>query len=485
VIRALALGLLLTGPVGDLYQLHRGGKSSLPLFIVPTSVTVAANATYQFSRSGGTTPFTYSIATNNSGGSINGSSGLYTAGGTPATDTVRVTDADGQTSDSTVTVSATVFSAALTTAGCQATLTPTVGGAITFARASNATLETATTFQTCTSDQARVDATAGTLVESASQNEILYSEAMDDASWTTSGTLTVTANDAVGPDGNTVADKLVSTTNGAYIQSSSFTSTGAELSASFWCKSSGSQTFDAKIWNVTGATSYQNLNGASATTTWTRFTITRAANSTNTHSHALRIYPGTTTGQGTLWCTAAQVENNRRWPSSYIKTTSAAVARPRDALTFASGVATGQNFCATFTATPYLGRNWNATNAQHDQYFGMGTLTASNSFNIYVEQGGGNLWVKTWDNAGNNRTYRKFDYFTGAGWVDGSTHSISGCLIGATYPTLYADSVQLTGGNQAGTGLGTLGSISTAAIANTAGLDGWIKNVVITLGSTP
>jgi hypothetical protein len=489
VIAAALIALTLTGPVGDLFQPHRSG-SHLTLettVIYPTTANVASNATQQFNGGGGDGAYTFTISTNNSGGSITSPGGLYTAGTTAGVDTVRISSG-GMTADATVTVSTTVYNATLLApTGCTSTLTVATGGAITFARASSATLETVSTYTTCASDEARVSGTLGTLIESASQNELLYSEVLSDASWTTSGTLTVTDNTHAGPDGTMVADTIQSTTNGAYIQSSAFTSTGLQLAGSFWCRStSGSQTFDAKLWNITGATSFVNLTGATATTTWARYVLARSSNSTSTNSHAIRIYPGQTTGQGTLVCTAFQLENDRRNVTSYIKTTSSATARPRDAITFTTGVNGSQNFCVTFTNTPYLAGAWNAENSRHDMYFGIGTMGgAANTFNVYVEQGTGNIWAKNWDNAGNSRTYRLFDYFTANSTVDGSEHSISGCLVGATYPTLWFDGVQKTGGNQAGTGLGTMASVGTAAIANTAGLDGWMKNLAIKLGTTP
>lgn len=77
----------------------------LPLLLTPTSNTVASGGTIQFSSIGGSGTKVYSIQTNNSGGSIDSGTGEYTAGPTnPATDTVRVTDALGNFTDVTVSV---------------------------------------------------------------------------------------------------------------------------------------------------------------------------------------------------------------------------------------------------------------------------------------------------------------------------------------------------------------------------------------------
>lgn len=76
---------------------------SAALQISPTTATKAPGATQQFTASGGKAPYTWSLPTNASGGSVN-ASGLYTAGNAVGSDVVRVTDALGATADATVTV---------------------------------------------------------------------------------------------------------------------------------------------------------------------------------------------------------------------------------------------------------------------------------------------------------------------------------------------------------------------------------------------
>lgn len=68
----------------------------LPLLLTAPAYTVAHGGTLQFTAQGGSGARTFSISVNNSSGSINSSTGLYTSGGTfPVTDTIRVTDALG------------------------------------------------------------------------------------------------------------------------------------------------------------------------------------------------------------------------------------------------------------------------------------------------------------------------------------------------------------------------------------------------------
>lgn len=74
------------------------------LGISPAAVTLAVNNTQTFSALGGSGPFTYSIVSG--GGSINSSTGLFTAPATAGSVTVRVTDSLAATATATVTVNA-------------------------------------------------------------------------------------------------------------------------------------------------------------------------------------------------------------------------------------------------------------------------------------------------------------------------------------------------------------------------------------------
>lgn len=78
----------------------------LPMILSPATSAVSTTQTVQFTGLGGYGTYVYSFQTNSSGGAINSSSGLYTAGATPSvTDTVKVTDAFGNTATATITVS--------------------------------------------------------------------------------------------------------------------------------------------------------------------------------------------------------------------------------------------------------------------------------------------------------------------------------------------------------------------------------------------
>lgn len=81
-----------------------------PMLLLPqtaTSTHGSPGTAVQFTGYGGTqTGYTYSILVNNSGGSVNPSTGLYTSGNTPnVTDTVKVVDSGSNSATATVTVS--------------------------------------------------------------------------------------------------------------------------------------------------------------------------------------------------------------------------------------------------------------------------------------------------------------------------------------------------------------------------------------------
>jgi hypothetical protein len=73
-----------------------------PLAISPSAITLAAGSTLSFSASGGLTPYSFSLGRGQ--GTIDASSGFYTAPGEAGIDIVRVTDFAGSTAEATVTV---------------------------------------------------------------------------------------------------------------------------------------------------------------------------------------------------------------------------------------------------------------------------------------------------------------------------------------------------------------------------------------------
>lgn len=77
----------------------------LPIIVNPTSGTATVGVEIEFSALGGFGAYTWTVHTNVSGGSINSSTGVYTAGATPGTDVIRATDAASNFKDVNVVVS--------------------------------------------------------------------------------------------------------------------------------------------------------------------------------------------------------------------------------------------------------------------------------------------------------------------------------------------------------------------------------------------
>jgi hypothetical protein len=77
----------------------------LPMILTANNLSVAPTFTSQLTGLGGYGTLTYSFQTNNSGGSVNSSSGLYTAGSTGGvTDVLLVTDSNGNTATLNISV---------------------------------------------------------------------------------------------------------------------------------------------------------------------------------------------------------------------------------------------------------------------------------------------------------------------------------------------------------------------------------------------
>ncbi len=72
------------------------------VFINPKSLAIGITQAYSFTATGGTAPYTYSMVLGT--GAINAGTGAYISGAATGTDIIQVTDANGQTSRSIVTV---------------------------------------------------------------------------------------------------------------------------------------------------------------------------------------------------------------------------------------------------------------------------------------------------------------------------------------------------------------------------------------------
>lgn len=104
--------ILLPGALNDQFVVSAGNMIGLPMQLLPYNaisaipLTVAPSGSLSLTGVGGYSTLTYSFVHNNSGGTINSSSGLYTAGTTGnVQDTVAVTDTLGNTAQAVIQVS--------------------------------------------------------------------------------------------------------------------------------------------------------------------------------------------------------------------------------------------------------------------------------------------------------------------------------------------------------------------------------------------
>lgn len=197
----------------------------------------------------------------------------------------------------------------------------------------------------------------GLLLEGPRTNLILYSEQFNNAAWTlASGT--VTANNAIAPDGTLSADKLVaSSTAVPYLDQAHSIVSGSTYTYSIFVESaevtlismllygtyfnSGGANPSASFNLSTGAITAQTTTGATITNFgngWWRISITHTATASgSSNNQLLRFTNSPTAGQG-LYAWGAQLEE-AFFASSYIQTTSAQVTRAADDMEI-----TGSNF---------------------------------------------------------------------------------------------------------------------------------------------
>lgn len=164
----------------------------------------------------------------------------------------------------------------------------------------------------------------GVQSELAATNRVIRSQEFDNAAWTATN-VTVTANTHLSPDGvNTTADTLAGTANGGMLESTAFTSSGANATVSLWVRSTtGTQAGQLILRDTTAGADRITVN-FTATTTWQRvFGTTTGA--TGANNHTLQIRPGGA-GTGTIVAWGAQHETTSCM-TGYIATGAASAAR--------------------------------------------------------------------------------------------------------------------------------------------------------------
>lgn len=305
------------------------------------------------------------------------------------------------------------FSAQASLAAAEQALTAVTGQAATFSRASTKTALDANgavrivphslpAFQ-WTLDPVSGLMTPGVLLEGARTNATIYSEQLDNAAWVKTEA-TVTANAATAPNGTLTADKLVESVTAAvehyvdYPVIPAWTDSTTQ-SASIYVKAAG-RTFISMVslnkagvfvrtwFNLTtGAVGTKNHPAASMTALtngWYRCdiqidagvgaTVRRVVVEMNTADNTL-AYNGDGASGVYLW--GAQHEVDKAFASSYIPTTTIAVARTADVLSWPF-------LALPQSGTLYVKGVWGSSGAPAAYTIVLGDAAASNASLLLV-----------------------------------------------------------------------------------------------------
>lgn len=241
----------------------------------------------------------------------------------------------------------------------------------------------------------------GVILEDASTNLLLQSEAFDNASWSKTNIVAITANTHVAPTNTSIAEKIIPDAtlgqHSIYQQITASALSGQTHTFSIYVKSEGYRWIKLKFDGTAGGAFYayfDALTGTVGTTAglsvapdveslkngWFRISITKTLTSNGTLVAAISVYEsdnqssdwsGNTTSGVVLYGAQAELKSKM---TSYIPTTTTTASR-------AAEVITGDGVLYTSVTNPYS--EWSsATTYSIGQVVVVGTYTGSNTVTI-------------------------------------------------------------------------------------------------------
>lgn len=217
-------------------------------------------------------------------------------------------------------------------------LDPTVGGTIT--RALEASyLTSANTLAWAGANVRRVPYTGGVQIEGGRTNDLLWSEAPSNAAWTKGGGASVAASGVAAPDGAFDVETVTftaSATDRVTQPAQTIPANAAQGVFTIWLRSDVAKTVDLRMLQKDGAT-YGASVPCVLTTAWQRFELNQAVGA-GASAPVLGVWNADALATGYQhWgamfeCSAALCQ----FPSSYIRTGAATVARPTDTFSYSA-----------------------------------------------------------------------------------------------------------------------------------------------------
>lgn len=338
----------------------------------------------------------------------------------------------------------------------------------THTRNSTGTYEVGTTLYGAAANSARIN-TNGMLIENSATNYALRSEALNNAAWTATAGMTVTADQSAFRDGLASMEKL-DNTGGANTdvisQTVTVSSSAGPYTASSWFKPvSGTQTAtvgfacDSSGTNVVTACTCKRDDGVACTaerivtnsvcqafgsfTAIGRMSVTGTCTSVTTAPIVYLSGGRRATSTSTIFAGGAQFEA-RTYATSYIATAGTATARGADVLTATNPISKGDSWCIDVTAQPSGLHSYGLQS--FPTLWEVGSHGAANSANVQLTTTGG-IFFNVYDSAGTQKAVT-------SNTPTDVSHRFTACATSGGTLHFYVDGV-LSESGSSGAGTGT------------------------------